>query len=88
MINKGKSHTSKGKEILSHSSNLIPKNIPTAIAAKNSAPIPAYLINSLLLSFLVFKIFLFHFLEAFIPYQFSLSVNLLKIHTQSFILAY
>jgi hypothetical protein len=32
-----------------------PINIPRAILAKNCIPMPAYLSNSLLLSFLVFK---------------------------------
>lgn len=52
MISKGKSHTSKGKENFNHSSIFKPTKIPIAMATKNWAPNPAYLINCLLLSFL------------------------------------
>ena len=73
MINRGRSHTSKGKENFNHLSNFIPRNIPTAILTKNCAPIPAYRINSRFDSFLVFN-----FKKLFVSYTFNVFFNLVK----------
>ncbi len=75
MINNGKSQTSKGKEKFNHLSAFIPIKIPMAMLTKNCIPIPAYFNNSLLVSFLVFKIYIIYDLSI-LQYHFSM---LLKI---------
>ena len=59
IINKGMIHTNKGIEKWSHLSSFIPINIPTPILTKNWAPMPAYVISSVLVSFFDFKLIFF-----------------------------
>ena len=56
MINNGINQTSKGNEKFNHLSDFKPINIPRAMLTKNCIPMPAYFNNSLLVSFLDFKI--------------------------------
>jgi hypothetical protein len=84
IINSGSSHTSKGKEKLNQLSDFKPINIPRAMLTKNCIPMPAYFNNSLLVSFLDFKIqFIF---DATV--NFPISFKVVKNNLASILMAY